>query len=160
MYKLAVSMAGLTGKERVLDAYCGIGIMTMLLAKEASEAIGVEIVKSAVRDARRAAAANNINNVRFETGDCARILPELFEKGALPDVVVLDPPRAGCEASLLNAIIKTNVPRIVYVSCDPATLARDLAVLGGKYNAERVQILDMFPMTGHVEVITLLQRIR
>lgn len=158
LYKLAVSMAGLTGKERVLDAYCGIGIMTMLLAKEASEAIGVEIVKSAVRDARRAAAANNINNVRFETGDCARILPELFEKGALPDVIVLDPPRAGCEASLLDAIIKTNVPRIVYVSCDPATLARDLAVLGGKYNAERVQILDMFPMTGHVECVVLLSR--
>ncbi len=90
--------------------------------------------------------------MRFETGDCARILPELFEKGALPDVIVLDPPRAGCEASLLNAIIKTNVPRIVYVSCDPATLARDLAVFRRQINAERVQILDMFPYDGTCRV--------
>ncbi|HJA69671.1 MAG TPA: 23S rRNA (uracil(1939)-C(5))-methyltransferase RlmD [Firmicutes bacterium] len=158
LYKLAVQKAGLTGKERVLDAYCGIGIMTMLLAKEALEAIGVEIVESAVKDARKAAQRNNINNVRFAAGDCAQILPEMFNQGAPPDVIVLDPPRAGCEASLLEAIIKSDIPRIVYVSCDPATLARDMAALSGEYTVKSVETVDMFPMTGHVETIVLLQR--
>lgn len=158
LYKLAAQMAGLTGKERVMDAYCGIGIMTMLLAKEAYEAIGVEIVESAVKDARKAAQRNNINNVRFMAGDCAHILPQLLDQGAPPDVIVLDPPRAGCEVSLLDAIIKAGIPRIVYVSCDPATLARDMAVLSGVYAVKSVETVDMFPMTGHIETVVLMSK--
>ena len=158
LYMLAVEKAGLTDGELVLDAYCGIGIMTMLMARHAGRAVGVEIVPNAVMDARAAARRNNINNVSFEAGDCARLLPQMLGRGLCPDVVVLDPPRAGCDRPLIDALNQAGASRIVYVSCDPATLARDLAMLSEAYKVQSVQLVDMFPMTGHIETVCLLSK--
>lgn len=158
LYRLAVEKAGLTGKERVLDAYCGIGIMTMLLAQRAKEAVGVEIVESAVKDAREGALKNGIDNARFIAGDCAALLPDMLTKEHAPDVAVLDPPRAGCDGRLLEALLNSGINKIVYVSCDPATLARDLAVLSRQYAVISAETVDMFPMTGHVETVVLLTK--
>lgn len=148
--------AGLTGAETVVDAYCGIGTLTLPIARMAKRAIGIEIVAPAVQDARRAAQANGIGNAEFICGDASVELSRLLKSGLKPDVVVVDPPRKGVDKQLIEQLIRVKPACIVYVSCDPGTLARDLKLLSCAYRAGYVQPLDMFPWTEHVESVARL----
>ncbi|MEY4480156.1 MAG: hypothetical protein RLZZ267_834, partial [Bacillota bacterium] len=158
LYKKAVEFAQLTGSETVVDAYCGIGTISLFLAKHAGEVYGVEIVPEAIADAKRNAALNDIRNATFEVGDAGAVLSKWRTDGVKADVVVVDPPRKGCESELLDAILEMAPKRVVYVSCSPGTLARDLAVLtAGGYTLKEVQPVDMFPHTVHVETVCHLE---
>ncbi|WP_157373506.1 23S rRNA (uracil(1939)-C(5))-methyltransferase RlmD [Thermobacillus composti] len=159
LYRKAVEYAGLTGRETVIDAYCGIGTISLFLARRAGKVYGVESVPEAVEDARRNAALNGIANASFEVGLAEEVIPRWREAGVAADVIVVDPPRKGCDAQLLDTIVRMRPKRVVYVSCNPATLARDLAVLeAGGFRTVEVQPVDMFPHTGHVECVVLLVR--
>lgn len=162
LYSLALEYAGLTGKETVWDLYCGIGTISLFLAGEAKKVYGVETVAQAVRDARENALYNGIENAEFFIGKAEEVLPEKYEKeGIRADVVVVDPPRKGCDGACLETMLKMQPERIVYVSCDPATLARDLRVLcDGGYELKRARAVDQFGGTVHVEVVCCLQRVR
>jgi 23S rRNA (uracil1939-C5)-methyltransferase len=157
LYDKALEYAGLTGAETVLDLYCGVGTIGLYCASKAKKVIGIESVKSAVLDANRNAVINGIVNAEFICGRAEEELPKLVEQGVRADVVILDPPRAGCDPVLLDAVAEAKPERIVYVSCDPATLARDIKILGEKgYRFAEAQPVDMFPMTGHVEVVIMM----
>lgn len=159
LYQTALEYAGLSGKERVVDAYCGIGTISLALAQRAGEVIGIEIVAPAIEDARRNALRNGIENARFICAPAEKELPRLIEEGLQVDVLTLDPPRKGCEEAFLQAVIRCQVPRLVYVSCSPGTLARDVKILtAGGYRLEKAQPVDMFPHTGHVETVVLLSK--
>lgn len=160
LYSLALSYAGLTGEETVWDLYCGIGTISLFLAEKAKRVYGVEVIPQAVENARENAAGNGISNAEFFVGKAEEVLPEKYEKdGISADVIVVDPPRKGCDAACLDTILKMAPRRVVYVSCDSATLARDLkALCGGGYEVERVRAVDMFPMTVGVEVVCLLSK--
>ena len=156
LYRLAGEYAGLTGGERVLDLYCGTGTIGLSMARGCAELVGVEIVPQAAEDARRNALRGGIANARFLCMDAARAAAQLAGEGWRPDVVLLDPPRKGCEPALLRGVAGMAPARVVYISCDPATLARDLKLLGELgYGPVRVAPVDMFPRTGHVEMIAL-----
>jgi 23S rRNA (uracil1939-C5)-methyltransferase len=159
LYHQAGECAGLTGVETVVDAYCGVGSLTLFLARQAREVYGIEVVPEAIRDARENAALNGIGNVRFLVGATEKVLPELVKEGIHFDVGVVDPPRSGCERSVLERFAANGVGRIVYVSCNPGTLARDLKILTelGYWTAE-IQPVDMFPQTFHVECIAKIVR--
>ncbi|WP_373897555.1 23S rRNA (uracil(1939)-C(5))-methyltransferase RlmD [Haloimpatiens sp. FM7315] len=157
LYRKALEYADLKGNEVVFDAYCGTGSISLFLSKNAKLVYGVEIVPEAIENAIENAKLNEITNAEFIVGKSEVEIPKLIEKGINPDVVVVDPPRKGCEKSLIEAICKSSPKRVVYVSCDPATLARDLACfkdLG--YIAQEVQPVDMFSQTAHVENVTLI----
>ena len=158
LYGTALEYAGLDGNETVWDLYCGIGTISLFLAQKAKKVYGVEIVPAAIEDARRNAELNGITNAEFFVGKAEEVLPEMYAKGeARADVIVVDPPRKGCDAALLETVVKMQPERIVYVSCDSATLARDLKWLCAEgYELKRVRGVDMFPMTGHVETVVLL----
>ncbi|MBC1651592.1 23S rRNA (uracil(1939)-C(5))-methyltransferase RlmD [Listeria booriae] len=159
LYAEALKLAGLTGEETVIDAYCGIGSISLCLAKEAKHVYGVEIVPQAIEDARANAKLNKMDNVTFAVGKAEEVIPDWFKQGIKADVLVVDPPRKGCDDALLQTILKMKPKRVVYVSCNPATLARDMLVLTeGGYEAKMVQPVDMFPQTTHVECVTVLQR--
>ncbi|MBC2305084.1 23S rRNA (uracil(1939)-C(5))-methyltransferase RlmD [Listeria booriae] len=159
LYAEALKLAGLTGEETVIDAYCGIGSISLCLAKEAKHVYGVEIVPHAIEDARANAKLNKMDNVTFAVGKAEEVIPDWFKQGIKADVLVVDPPRKGCDDALLQTILKMKPKRVVYVSCNPATLARDMLVLTeGGYEAKMVQPVDMFPQTTHVECVTVLQR--
>lgn len=159
LYQLAVDYADVGPTTRVFDAYCGIGTITLFLARKALEVYGVEIVGDAIRDAKKNAEINEITNAHFEVGKSEVVIPRLISEGIIPDVIVVDPPRKGCDMALLKSIIEANASRVVYVSCDCATLARDLKVLiESGYKLEVVQPVDMFPQTSHVECVALLRR--
>lgn len=159
LYEKALALADLKGQETVLDLYCGIGTISLFMARSAAKVIGVETVAEAVADAQENAQRNGISNVEFIQGTGEAVLPELVKQGIRPDVVVVDPPRKGCERSALDAIIEMGPDRIVYVSCKPATLARDLAILNeGGYQVKVIQPVDQFPHTVHVECVSLLVR--
>ncbi|GIP33651.1 23S rRNA (uracil-C(5))-methyltransferase RlmCD [Paenibacillus sp. J2TS4] len=160
LYRQALEYAGLTGQETVIDAYCGIGTISLFLARHAKQVYGVEIVEDAVADARRNAALNGLPNVTFAAGKAEEVIPAWKQEGITADVIVVDPPRKGCDAALLETMVAMRPKRIVYVSCNPATLARDLRVLeGGGYRAVEAQPVDMFPHTLHVECVIGIQRI-
>ncbi|WP_434006907.1 23S rRNA (uracil(1939)-C(5))-methyltransferase RlmD [Paenibacillus konkukensis] len=160
LYGQALNFAGLTGEETVIDAYCGIGTISLFLAQRARQVYGVEIVGEAIDDARRNARLNGIRNVQFETGAAEVVIPEWRREGIAPDVIVVDPPRKGCDGALLDTILEMRPSRVVYVSCNPSTLARDLRVLeDGGYTTVEVQPVDMFPHTVHVECVIGMQRI-
>ncbi len=174
LYSLALEYAGLTGKETVWDLYCGIGTISLFLARSAKSVFGVEVIPEAIWDAQKNAAENGISNGEFFVGKAEEVLPAFYERGGVetdlqeasaedmrhPDVIVVDPPRKGCGESCLSTILKMKPERVVYVSCDPATLARDLAVLcDGGYEVRRVRGVDQFPQTVHVEVACCLQRV-
>ena len=156
----------MSGHETVWDLYCGIGTISLFLAQQAREVQGVEIVPQAIEDARRNAEINGIENARFYVGKAEEVLPKYYEnyakehpgEHARADVIVVDPPRKGCEESLLRTMVEMEPERIVYVSCDSATLARDLKFLcgGGGYRLEKWRAVDQFPMTVHVETVVLL----
>ncbi|WP_170006371.1 23S rRNA (uracil(1939)-C(5))-methyltransferase RlmD [Bacillus fonticola] len=158
LYGKALEYAGLTGDETVIDAYCGIGTISLFLAQKAKHVYGVEIVPQAIEDAMRNAELNGIRNVKFEAGAAEDVIPRWVEEGVEVDVLVVDPPRKGCDASLLETILEMKPKKVVYVSCNPATLARDLRVLAdGGYGVGDVQPVDMFPQTGHVECVALIE---
>ena len=159
LYALVADAANLTGKETLLDLYCGTGTIGLSMAHRAKQIIGVEVVEAAVEDARRNASANGIENARFICADAADAAVQLSREGVIPDVVVLDPPRKGCDESLVETVVGMAPARVVYVSCDPATLARDLARFGEKgYRVNTVQPVDMFPRTAHCETVVCLSR--
>lgn len=159
LYRLAADAAALTGEETLLDLYCGTGTIGLSMAHRVRELIGVEVVPQAVEDAKRNAEENGITNARFFAADAADAAKRLAAEGWHPDVVVIDPPRKGCDAAVVETIVKMAPERVVYVSCDPATLARDLkrfAELG--YETQSVTPVDMFPRTAHVESVVRLCR--
>ncbi len=160
LYRTALEFAGLTGKETVWDLYCGIGTISLFLARKAAKVYGVEIIPEAIEDARRNAGLNGIQNAEFFVGKAEEVLPEKCRNGHLrADVIVVDPPRKGCEEAVLETMIQMEPERIVYVSCDPATLARDLKILCGRgYRLERVRPCDMFPHSVHVETVVRLSK--
>lgn len=159
LYQKTVEYAGLTGNETVIDAYCGIGTISLFLAQHAKQVYGVEIVPEAIEDARVNAELNGMSHVQFEVGASEDVIPRWKEQGIEADVIVVDPPRKGCDGKLLETILEMKPERVVYVSCNPATLARDLRVLeDGGYKAVEVQPVDMFPHTTHVECVVRLVR--
>jgi 23S rRNA (uracil1939-C5)-methyltransferase len=158
LYSLAIKYAGLSGKERVLDAYCGIGTIGLIASKNAKEVTGVEIVPEAIKDAKNNAKANNITNAEFFEGDAGEFIINQFNKGIRYDVVIMDPPRKGSDEKFLGTLVNAEVKKIVYVSCDPATLARDLKYLSNYYNVLEATPVDMFPNTFHVETVCLLTK--
>ena len=169
LYSLALEYAQLTGEETVWDLYCGIGTISLFLAANAKKVYGVEVIPQAIEDARENARKNNIQNAEFILGKAEEVLPEYYERrgrfsdGALqshPEVIVVDPPRKGCDEACLNTMLKMQPQRIVYVSCDPATLARDLKVLcDGGYEIRKIRGVDQFGMTVHVETVCLLSKL-
>ena len=161
LYEKAVKYAGLTGEETVFDLYCGIGTISLFAARKAKRVIGVESVPEAVEAARRNAEKNSIANAEFFCGNAEDVVPELYSQGIKADVVIVDPPRKGCDEVLLKTLIEMAPDRIIYVSCNPSTLARDMKVLHGSgYIAKEVQPVDMFPWTSHVECVTLMSRVK
>ena len=158
LYGKALEYAGLTGEETVWDMYCGIGTISLFLAKKAKKVYGVEIVPDAIEDARRNAKLNGIENAEFFVGKAEDILPEQYEKNQIKaDVIVVDPPRKGCDRAVLDTMLKMRPKRIVYVSCDSATLARDVKLLTeGGYHLERAVAVDQFCHSSHVETVVLL----
>lgn len=160
LYDKALAYAGLTGEEIVFDAYCGIGTISLFLAQQAKKVYGVEVVPDAINDAKKNADLNGITNVEFTVGEAEVVIPNWAKEGIHADVIVVDPPRKGCDAALLKTIIEMKPKRVVYVSCNPATLARDLGILeADDYQTVEVQPVDMFPMTMHVECVTLMSRV-
>lgn len=161
LYQTALDFAELEGNETVLDLYCGIGTISLFFAQKAKHVFGVEIVPEAIADAKRNAALNGMNKADFAVGAAEDVIPRLYEeKGITADVVVVDPPRKGCDSVLLDTIAAISPKKVVYVSCDSATLARDLAYLCPKgYTIEKVQVVDMFPHTVHVETVCLLSKL-
>ena len=138
-----------------MDAYCGIGTISLFLARHAKKVYGVEIVEEAIEDAKYNAKINGIENVEFAVGKAEEVIPRWYEEGIEADVLVVDPPRKGCDPALLETIIKMKPKKVVYVSCNPATLARDLRILeDGNYKTIEVQPVDMFPQTVHVECVS------
>ncbi|UHA74712.1 23S rRNA (uracil(1939)-C(5))-methyltransferase RlmD [Paenibacillus sp. 481] len=159
LYGKTVEYAGLTGNETVIDAYCGIGTISLFLARKAKRVLGVEIVEEAIADARRNAELNGMTNAEFEVGPAEVVIPGWKARGLAPDVIVVDPPRKGCDNALLDTMLEMRPERIVYVSCNASTLARDLRVLAdGGYTVKEVQPVDMFPHTVHVESVAVLVR--
>jgi len=157
LYDIAVSMANLTGSEVVVDAHVGVGGVALAAAAKARQVIGIDIVQEAISDAEKNAALNNITNAKFIRGAAEEVIPEMLSNSNPPDTVFLDPPRKGCDKSLLDALITAKIKTIVYISCDPATLARDIKILTQDgYSLITARPVDMFPMTGKVETVALL----
>ncbi len=159
LYRTAVDVAALTGGETVLDAYCGIGTIGITASDRAKQIVGVELNRDAVKDAIVNAKLNGLKNCWFTAGDAGEYMQRMVQDGHRPDVVFLDPPRAGSDERFLRSLLKAAPERVVYVSCDPETLARDLKVLtAGGYQVRRIQPVDMFPWTEHVECVVKLSR--
>lgn len=159
LYKTAIEFAELTGKEEVIDAYCGIGTIGIVAAKHAKKVIGVELNAAAVRDARVNAKENQMKNIEFYQGDAGAFMVAMAEQGMKMDVVFMDPPRAGSDEKFLSSVVKLGPKRVVYVSCNPVTLERDLKyMVKHGYVAKKIQPVDMFPFTEHVETVCLLSR--
>lgn len=160
LYGKALEFADLKGHETVFDIYCGIGTISLFLAERAKKVVGIEVVKESIEDAKANALRNGYNNCEFFVGKAEEVLPKLCEEGYKADVVVVDPPRKGCEPELLQTILDLSPEKIVYVSCKPSTLARDVKILceSGAYEVVMVQPVDQFPMTSHVECVVKLEK--
>ena len=157
LYNLALEGAELTGKEIVFDLYCGIGTIGIYMAKHAKKVYGIEIVEQAIEDAKENCKINNVTKAEYYAGDTQELLTELIQnKNIKPDVIVVDPPRKGLDNTTVENILKIEPKKVVYISCNPATLTRDLGKLEEKYEIKSIQPLDMFPFTSHVETIALL----
>lgn len=155
LYNTAIKLADLKGTEVAYDLYCGIGTISIFLAKHVKKVYGIEIIEDAIKDAKQNAMINNVNNVEFMVGDVEKTLPIILEK-ELPDVVFVDPPRKGLDNTTIQNLLKIKPKKIVYISCNPATLARDLKLLNEDYDIKKVQPVDMFPYTSHVECVSVL----
>lgn len=158
LYSKAIAFADLKKTDRILDTYCGIGTIGLIASKNVDEVIGVEIVSDAIKDAKNNAQLNGINNVNFVLDDASDFMVDLAKTNEKMDVVFLDPPRKGCDEKFLNSLLKLSPERIVYISCNPSTLARDLFVLKDKYEILEIQPVDMFPHTFHVETVAKLRK--
>lgn len=159
LYAKAKEFAGLTGTETVLDLYCGVGTIGLTMAENVKQLVGIEIIPQAIENAKENAKINHITNAQFICSDAPKGAEILKKQGVNPDIIILDPPRKGCEKSLFDTIEQLSPKKIVYVSCDSATLARDLAILKEKgYEAKKVSAVDMFPRTPHVECVTLIEK--
>ncbi len=157
LYNIALQGANLTGKEIVFDLYCGIGTIGIFMANKAKKIYGIEIVEEAIKDAIENCKINNITNAEYLAGDTEKLLTDLIENRKIkPDVIVVDPPRKGLDNKTVENILKIKPNRVVYVSCNPATLMRDLSKLESKYKIKEIQPVDMFPFTSHVECVSLL----
>ena len=156
LYETAREFAGLTGTETVLDLYCGTGTIAICLSDSARSIVGMEIVESAIQDARRNCARNGITNCQFVLGDIRQTLTTPLDR---PAVIILDPPRSGLHKDVVKKVLEIGAPRIVYVSCNPATLARDLGLMKDAYRVAAVQPVDMFPHTFHIEAVARLDKI-
>ena len=158
LYTITKNFAQLTGKEIVYDLYCGIGSIGIFLSEMAKKIIGVETVAEAIEDAKENAALNKITHAEFFAGDVIKICTDdFFAQHGRPDVIIIDPPRAGMHEKLIIKLIEIAAPKIVYVSCNTATQARDIALLAEKYSVEKIQPVDMFPQTHHIECVVLLK---
>lgn len=157
LYKKAIEFASLTGNETVLDLYCGIGTIGIFAASHAKKVYGIEIVEEAIEDAKENAAINKIKNIEFLCGDVEKTLEEVLKKSGNPDVIFVDPPRRGLDTITVNTILKVKPDTIVYISCNAATMVRDLKLFEKKYEVKKVQPVDMFPYTSHVECVAVLQ---
>jgi 23S rRNA (uracil1939-C5)-methyltransferase len=159
LYNKAIGLMNLGGRDTILDAYCGIGTIGIIAARQAGRVIGVELNPAAIRDAKRSATLNGIGNIAFTAADSKLFAKELADRGERIDGAFIDPPRAGCTASFLKALARLNPERIVYISCNPETQARDIRVLSRLgYRAETAHPFDMFPHTNHIETVTLITR--
>jgi len=159
LYETVKDFCDLKGSETVFDLYCGVGTIGMYVAKGAKKVYGIESVVDAVENAQKNAKRNNVRNIEFFKGDCEKMLPSLLNSDIYPDVAIVDPPRKGCAPKFLDILAKTKAKKIVYVSCNPATLARDVKLLTNKgYIVDKIQPVDMFPHTYHVECVALIYR--
>ncbi len=158
LYSKAIELANLSPDDRVMDAYCGIGTIGLIVSKKVKEVIGVEIVKDAIKDANANSKLNNITNAHFVLDDASNFMVNLAKTSEKMDVVFVDPPRKGCDEKFLSSIMKLSPQKIVYISCNPSTLARDLNTLKEKYDIKEIQPVDMFPHTYHIETIALLEK--
>ncbi len=158
LYNIAIESAKLTKKDTALDLYCGIGTIGIFASKEAQMVYGIEIVEQAIEDAKENAKINNVENIKFYCGDVEKVLDKIInENKTKPDVIFVDPPRKGLDGVTIQNILKYAPSRVVYISCNPATLVRDLKLLEEKYSINKIQPVDMFPYTSHVECVTVLQ---
>ena len=159
LYKKAIEYAALTGEETIFDLFCGIGTIGIFASRRVKKLYGIEVIKDAIEDAKENARLNNVNNAEFFVGEVEKILPELVSKNHITaDVAFIDPPRKGCDIVTINTLLEVMPKRIVYVSCNPATLGRDLKVFEEKYNIKKLAICDMFPYTHHIESVCLLEK--
>ena len=159
LYKTALDFCELRGHETIIDAYCGTGTISLFMARKARKVIGVEVVSSAIADAKKNSRENNIRNAEFLIGDAVKVLPRLLDADVHADVVVVDPPRAGCDRKVLETFAALEPEKIIYVSCNPATLARDLKILDElNYRVKKIQPVDMFPFTSHIETVAQIYR--
>ena len=156
LYKTAISFANLKQNENIFDAYCGIGTISLCASKHVSKVVGAEIVKEAIIDAKKNAKLNNISNAEFICGDAGEVLENLIAQGQKFSTVFVDPPRKGLDEKFINKLLELSPEKVVYVSCDPETLARDIKILSQKYEIKDVQPVDMFPMTFHIETVVSL----
>lgn len=157
LYSIAVEKANLTGNETILDLYCGIGTIGIFASKYVKKLYGIEIVEQAIEDAKENAKINNITNAEFFAGDVEKVLEEILKKeNVTPDVIFVDPPRKGLDNTTISNILKVSPKKVIYISCNPATLVRDLRLLQDKYEIKEIQPVDMFPFTSHVETVSLL----
>ena len=157
LYNTGIEFAELTGKETIFDLYCGIGTIGIFASDKVKKVYGIEVIPEAIKDAQENAKINNIENTEFFVGEVENVLPKLIEERQLvADVIFIDPPRKGCDPTTLDTILKIEPKKIIYISCNPATLARDLKDLTKKYEIKKVQPVDMFPYTSHVECVVLL----
>jgi 23S rRNA (uracil1939-C5)-methyltransferase len=158
LYQVALDFAEITENDVVYDLYCGTGTITCLAAAKAKKAIGIEIIDEAIEAAKANAAINNINNVEFLVGDMKDAFnPEFYAKHGSPDIIITDPPRSGMHPKVVEYLSEIKSPKLIYVSCNPATQARDLAILDSTYQVVKSQAVDMFPQTHHVENVVLLE---
>jgi 23S rRNA (uracil1939-C5)-methyltransferase len=159
LYSVTREFAGLTGKEVVYDLYTGTGTIANFIARKASKVIGIEYVPQAIEDAHENSVLNNIDNTVFFAGDMVKVLtPEFIQEHGAPDVIITDPPRAGMHPKVVEMIISAGAEKVVYVSCNPATQARDIAMMDDTYKVTAIQPVDMFPHTHHVENVVLLEK--
>ncbi|MBB2483402.1 23S rRNA (uracil(1939)-C(5))-methyltransferase RlmD [Bacillus sp. APMAM] len=157
LYNEVKKAAGLTGKEKIVDAYCGVGTIGLWLADVAAEIRGMDVIPEGIEDAKKNAKKHGVENASYFTGKAEELMPKWAKEGWRPDVVVVDPPRTGCDTKFLDTILKVKPKKFVYVSCNPSTLAKDLQVLSSKYKVEYLQPVDMFPQTAHVETVAMLE---
>ena len=158
LYQKAIDYAQLTGEEIVLDTYCGIGTIGLYMAPQAKHVYGVEVVPSAIKDAQENATKNQLNNTTFECGKAEDVILEWKAQGIRPDVVMVDPPRKGCDETFIKTLLKLNPKRIVYISCNPSTQQRDAQLLSDNYHLVEITPVDMFPQTTHIETVALFER--
>ncbi len=157
LYNKAIEFANLQGNETVLDLYCGIGTIGIFASSKAKKVYGIEIVEDAIKDAKENARLNNIENIEFLCGDVENVLGTVLEKSGKPDVILVDPPRRGLDNTTISNILKVEPKRLIYISCNPATMVRDLKILEEKYSLKKIQPVDMFCFTSHVECVSVLE---